>query len=135
MDIMTRHFRPEFLARVTEIVPFAPITERNVVRIFDIQLKKLLEMLNKQGVELIITDKAKRWLALSGFTPKYGARPLSAVIRNQLRRPLSRMLVAGTIGKGSHIKLDLIDEEKLEWDILQETPALVNESQKLEPQP
>jgi ATP-dependent Clp protease ATP-binding subunit ClpA len=134
MDIMTRYFRPEFLARVTEIVPFAPITEGNVVKIFDIQLGKLLEMLHKQGVELIVTDKAKRSLALSGFTPKYGARPLSGVIRNQLRRPLSRMLVAGDVTMGSRVKLDLDEEEKLVWEILLEEQAVAAPIENLVPQ-
>lgn len=134
MDIMTRYFRPEFLARVTEIVPFAPITEGNVVKIFDIQLGKLLEMLHKQGVELIVTDKAKRSLALSGFTPKYGARPLSGVIRNQLRRPLSRMLVAGDVTTGSRVKLDLDEEEKLVWEILLEEQDLAAPIENLVPQ-
>jgi ATP-dependent Clp protease ATP-binding subunit ClpB len=117
MEIMAKHFRPEFLARVTEIVPFAPITEKNVVKIFSIHLKKLSETLNKQGISLNITEKAIKFLALSGFTPKYGARPLAGVIRNQLRRPLSRMIISGKAIKGSVVNLDLTDAQELIWEV------------------
>lgn len=117
MEIMAKHFRPEFLARVTEIVPFAPITENNVVKIFNIHLKKLTETLHKQGIQLSITDQAIKHLALSGFTPKYGARPLSGVIRNQLRRPLSRMIISGKAIKGSKVSLDINSSNELIWDV------------------
>jgi ATP-dependent Clp protease ATP-binding subunit ClpA len=97
MEIMTKHFRPEFLARLTEIVPFAPISETSIVRIFDIQMKGLLEALDKQGIALTISNEAKKDLALNGFTPKYGARQISSVIRNQLRRPISKYIISGEL--------------------------------------
>ncbi len=115
MEIMRGHFRPEFLARVTEIVPFAPIQEENVVKIFDIHLKKLLDMLDKQGIELKITDEAKHQLAISGYTPEYGARPLTGVIRNQLRRPISRLIISGNVKKGTVIELELDENDKVVW--------------------
>ncbi len=116
LDIMSRHFRPEFLARVTEIVPFAPIVEENVIKIFNIHCKKLSDTLEKQGISLELTEPARKHLALSGFTPKYGARPLTGVIRNQLRRPISRRIISGEVGKGSHIKVD-IQEQELVWEV------------------
>jgi ATP-dependent Clp protease ATP-binding subunit ClpB len=115
MEIMQRFFRPEFLARLTEIVPFSPITEANVLNIFKIHLKNLLKTLEKQGIELTISESALKHLALMGFTPKYGARPLQGVIRNQIRRPLSRMIISGEIGKGTKIALELTDDASLEW--------------------
>ena len=119
MDIMTKYFRPEFLARLTEIVPFAPITEENVVRIFDIHLRSLTEPLFKQGVSLAITEDAKQYLALSGFTPKYGARQIKGVIRNQLRRPISRMIIGGSLTKGNRLKISMKSQTEceLEWTI------------------
>lgn len=116
MEIMTKYFRPEFLARLTEIVPFAPINENNIVRIFEIQMKGLLEALYKQGISFEIDDEAKKYLALNGFTPKYGARQISGVIRNQLRRPISKYIVAGELKKGNTIKINL-KEGALEWTI------------------
>ena len=116
MEIMTKYFRPEFLARLTEIVPFAPINEKNIVRIFEIQMKGLLEALDKQGISFAISDEAKKYLALNGFTPKYGARQISGVIRNQLRRPISKYIIAGELKKGNTVKINL-KEEELEWAI------------------
>jgi ATP-dependent Clp protease ATP-binding subunit ClpB len=116
MEIMTKYFRPEFLARLTEIVPFAPISENNIVRIFEIQMKSLLEALDKQGIRLELTDDVKKHLALNGFTPKYGARQISGVIRNQLRRPISKYIIAGELKKGNKVNVHL-EEEALAWAI------------------
>jgi ATP-dependent Clp protease ATP-binding subunit ClpA len=117
MEIMTNYFRPEFLARLTEIVPFSPISEENVARIFDIHLRSLTDPLGKQGVTLSISPEARRHLSLSGFTPKYGARQIKAVIRNQLRRPISRRIISGELGKGTTIQLDLNGSQELKWEL------------------
>jgi len=108
MEIMARHFRPEFLARLTEIVPFAPISEENVVRIFNLHLRGLTDLLHKQGITLTLSPEATQHVALQGFTPRYGVRPLKGVIRNQLRRPISRMIISGEVEKGDtlHLVLD-----------------------------
>jgi ATP-dependent Clp protease ATP-binding subunit ClpA len=116
MEIMAKHFRPEFLARLTEIVPFAPITEENVVKIFEIHLKNLTDLLDKQGITLTISPEAKQYLALAGFTPRYGVRPLKGVIRNQLRRPISRMIISGQAPKGTTITLSLGDDGEVKWN-------------------
>ena len=115
LDIMTKYFRPEFLARLTEIVPFAPISESNVVRILEIQMKSLLESLEKQNIALNITDEAKTRIALTGFTPKYGARQISGVIRTSLRRPISKLIVSGAVGKGDTISVELNGQQELEY--------------------
>lgn len=103
MDLLKGHFRPEFLARLSEIVPFAPIGEESVLRIFDIQLKGLREALDRQDIHLDIHPDVRKDLALSGFTPQYGARQLSGVIRTQLRRPISRFIISGELGKGKTV--------------------------------
>jgi ATP-dependent Clp protease ATP-binding subunit ClpA len=120
MDIMSGHFRPEFLARLTEIVPFAPITEENAIRIFDIHLRSLTDPLEKQGVSLKISPEARRLLALSGFTPKYGARQIKGVIRNQLRKPISRLIIGGKLGKGDELQIAVkknVGPDELKWTI------------------
>ncbi|WPU97486.1 ATP-dependent Clp protease ATP-binding subunit [Mucilaginibacter sp. cycad4] len=118
MEVMANKFRPEFLARLSEIVPFAPIHEENVVRIFEIQLKSLIQALDKMGINMLLSAEAKSMLALSGFTPKYGARQLSAVIRNQLRRPISRYIISGELKKGNTIAIDKKnDDNELLWSI------------------
>jgi ATP-dependent Clp protease ATP-binding subunit ClpA len=117
MEIMTKYFRPEFLARLTEILPFAPISETNVVRILEIQMKSLLESLHKQQMTLELTDEAKKKIALTGFTPKYGARQISGVIRTFLRRPISKMIVSGEVKKGCHIFVDVDEAKELRFTI------------------
>ena len=121
MEIMSKHFRPEFLARLTEIVPFAPISEENVVKIFDIHLRGLTEPMRRQGIMLEISPTAREFLALSGFTPRYGARPLKGVIRSQLRRPISRMIISGEVNKGDTLQVDLDDQKELTWNVISDT--------------
>jgi ATP-dependent Clp protease ATP-binding subunit ClpB len=123
MEIMTRHFRPEFLGRLTEIVPFAPMTGEMVRNILRIQLKGLYAALDKQGVRLSISETAMDRLAQMGFTPQYGARPLASVIRSQLRRPLSRKLISGEIGTGSELTLDMGPGDELFWEIGKAVPS------------
>jgi ATP-dependent Clp protease ATP-binding subunit ClpA len=121
MEIMSRYFRPEFLARLTEIVPFAPIQEENVIKIFEIHLRKLVDTLNKQGINLNLSDEAKKFLALEGFSPKYGARPLTGVIRNQLRRPISKKIISGQVSQGSEIQLKIDKKGALDWKTSRKT--------------
>jgi ATP-dependent Clp protease ATP-binding subunit ClpB len=124
METMTPYFRPEFLARLTEIVPFAPISEENVGRIFDIHLKPLLEQLRRQGITLTLSPEARQHLALSGFTPRYGARPITGVIRSQLRRPISRLIISGEARKGTTLTLDKPEgSEEVSWTTTQEEPV------------
>ena len=115
MEIMAQHFRPEFLGRLTEIIPFAPMTETMVQNILGIQLKSLFGALEKQGIELSISANASSTLAQMGFTPRYGARPLTGVIRSQLRKPLSRKIISGEIGQGSIINLDVDAKNEFVW--------------------
>ena len=115
LERMAAHFRPEFLGRLTEIVPFSPIDEEMVEHIFDIQLKGLHQLLAGQNIELSITPPAAKHIAAMGFSPDYGARPLAGVIRGQLRRPLSRMIVSGELTPGGKITLGLGAGQRLIW--------------------
>lgn len=117
MEIMQKYFRPEFLARLTEIVPFAPISESTIVKIFEYQMRTLLKSLERQGITLTVADKAKKVLSANGFNPKYGARQIGGVVRSQLRRPLSKMIITGEITKGSAIVADVNDAGEVIWDI------------------
>lgn len=117
MEIMGTYFRPEFLARLSEIVPFSPIGEEILLKIFDIQFRGLIDILDKQGVSITITEGAKKMLAFKGFTPKYGARQVSGVIRNYLRRPISRLIIGGKLNKGNTLEVDIDEAEELTWNI------------------
>lgn len=114
LRIMTdsRRFRPEFLARITEIIPFSPITETMAQEIFKIQLKSLIKALLRLGIQFEITDTAVRNLALNGFSPKYGARQISGVIRLQIVRPISKKIVSGEVASGQKVKVDFDEDRK-----------------------
>ena len=109
MDIMQGHFRPEFLARLTEIVPFSPIMPEGVIKIFDIHLRGLLKLLEEQGITLTMTDEVKKEIAMKGYNQQYGARPLIGIIRKELRHPLSKLIISGVIKSGDNVEVKITD--------------------------
>lgn len=118
LEVMQGHFRPEFLARLTEIVPFAPINEKIVTMIFNIHLKGLLKTLKEQNITLTVDDKAVHKIAMSGFNAQYGARPILGILRKDIRRPLSKMIISGDLKDGDSVTLTLDENNELKWDIL-----------------
>ncbi len=111
-------FRPEFLARITEIIPFSPITEEMAVNIFNIQLKALRHSLERLGMQLEISEEAVKNLALNGFSSKYGARQISGVIRSQLARPISRLIVREELQHGQKLSIGWdTEKQELTWDM------------------
>lgn len=120
MKIMTDTslFRPEFLARITEIIPFAPITEEIAEMIFKIQLKSLINSLNRMNIEFSISKETTKHLATNGFSSKYGARQISGVIRTQIARPISKMIVREEVKAGQTIYLNFNEKsQELKWKI------------------
>lgn len=117
MEVMGQYFRPEFLARLSEIVPFSPINETMLLKIFNIQLKGLIEVLSKQGIELEIDEDTRKMLAERGFTPKYGARQVAGTIRTHLRRPISRLIVGNKLAHGHKLVIGKNDKHELTWEI------------------
>ncbi|MCE7070795.1 ATP-dependent Clp protease ATP-binding subunit [Dyadobacter sp. CY327] len=113
---MEGYFRPEFLGRLTGLTPFRPITEDTIRKIFNFQLRPLRKSLDKLGITLNITEEAEKTLALEGYNPQFGARPVRAVISNRLRQPLSQMIISGEIGKGSEVKLSLDQDNAHVWE-------------------
>lgn len=126
INIMARHFRPEFLARLTEILPFAPINEDMAVCIFDLQLKNLTRPLQQMGIGFSISNETKKQLALGGFSAQYGARQIGGVIRSQLSRPVSKMIVREEVKKGDTIQVSLTPEGQLEWIITSQKSNTTN---------
>lgn len=117
MDVMGQYFRPEYLARLSEIVPFSPISEDVLLKIFDIQFQNIVEVLDKKGIAIEVSEAAKRMLAHKGFTPKYGARQVNSIIRNYLRRPISKYLISNALSKNDTISVDIDEQEELTWKI------------------
>lgn len=118
LEVMQGQFRPEFLARLTEIVPFSPITAEMIDRIFDIHCKNLLKTLKEQNIGFEIDESARKYITKVGFNAHYGARPILGIIRKEIRRPLSKLIISGDIEPGDTVIMKY-DEEKKEilWEI------------------
>ena len=115
---MQGQFRPEFLARLTEIVPFSPITPEMIDKIFDIHLSNLLQMLREQNINLKIDDSARKYVTQVGFNAHYGARPILGIIRKEIRRPLSKLIVAGDICPSDTVTMIYNpDKQEIYWEI------------------
>ncbi|MGE0652053.1 MAG: AAA family ATPase, partial [Alphaproteobacteria bacterium] len=105
MAVVRRHFRPEFLNRLDEILLFHRLTRQEMGTIVTIQLRHLEKLLADRKVSLDVDAGARDWLAEAGFDPAYGARPLKRVIQRHLQNPLATMLLDGTIAEGETVKV------------------------------
>jgi ATP-dependent Clp protease ATP-binding subunit ClpB len=115
MEIMANYFRPEFLGRLTEIIPFAPISKENALKIFEIHLKKeFTDLLKNINIEVEIPVEAKLYLAENGYNAKYGARPIKSIIRSHLRRPLAKKIISGEVKDGDKM-IVVIENEEVKW--------------------
>src|SRR6202045_809174 len=107
MEALRNHFRPEFLNRVDDIIIFDRLTEKELTRIVDIQLARVLQRLEQQHLELTLNEATKRLLAEEGYDPVYGARPLKRVVQRRLLDPLSLALLEGKFVPGDRIRADV----------------------------
>jgi ATP-dependent Clp protease ATP-binding subunit ClpB len=106
LDVLRQQFRPEFLNRVDEIVVFHSLSREHLKEIVDIQLERLRARLAERHIALELTDAAKEHLALAGYDPSYGARPLKRAIQRELETPLGRLLLKGDIADGHSVNVD-----------------------------
>jgi ATP-dependent Clp protease ATP-binding subunit ClpB len=106
LEELRRHFRPEFLNRIDDIVVFHALAREHLRAIVDIQLRRLQARLADRHLELEFTDRARDFLAERGFDPVYGARPLKRVLQQEVETELARRLIAGELRDGEHILVD-----------------------------
>jgi ATP-dependent Clp protease ATP-binding subunit ClpB len=111
LDELRRHFRPEFLNRVDEIVVFQALSQTQLERIVDMQVERVRGRLAERRVDLEITDAARRHLVKVGYDPVYGARPIKRAIQRELETPLGRKILAGDVRDGQSVFVDY-DESK-----------------------
>ena len=111
VEMLKRELKPEFLNRVDEIVMFEPLSEKNITEIVDMQLAKVYKMLKDVGVEMRVTDNARRWIAHTGFDVAYGARPVKRVIQREVINELSKRILAAVIDKSKPIVIDVADDK------------------------
>lgn len=108
---LREYFKPEFLNRIDETIFFDALTLDNLSQIVDIQVEYLKNLLAERKIELTISKDAKEHLALQGYNPMYGARPLKRTIRQLIENPLSRELLKGNFKDGDKINIDFKNDE------------------------
>jgi len=109
LDALRQHFRPEFLNRIDDIIIFDRLTEEELKKIVEIQLKRLVRRLENQKITLELSDAAKALVASHGYDPVYGARPLKRAIQKYILDPLSLDILEGKFREGQTIKVEAKD--------------------------
>ncbi|HEY4420162.1 MAG TPA: ATP-dependent Clp protease ATP-binding subunit, partial [Pseudonocardia sp.] len=117
-------FRPEFLNRIDEIIVFRRLDAEQLATITDLLLEDTRRRLQAQNISIEFTPAAVRRLAELGYQPEFGARPLRRTIQREIDNRLSGLLLAGKLGPGSHVRVDVHDGEfDIQSDSADETPA------------
>ncbi len=110
MTLVRQSFKPEFLNRLDEIVMFDALSVEQLGRIVGLQIDRLRARLEDRRITLDVTETAEQWLALEGYDPSYGARPLRRLIQREVGDVLARKLLAGEVAEGDHVLVDRGDE-------------------------
>ncbi len=122
MAVVRATFKPEFLNRLDEVIIFDALTTADLTEIVDLQVSRLQARLTDRRLTLDVTPEAREWLALTGFDPVYGARPLRRLIQSAIGDKLARSLLAGEITDGDTVRVDL-DEATDSLTVSAERPA------------
>lgn len=106
LDELKKTFRPELLNRIDKVVVFHPLSRQDIRRIVDLQVSQLVERLKKQRIALTVSDAARDLIALQGFEPESGARPVRRVIQNVIEDQLAEAIISGEFAKGAKVQAD-----------------------------
>jgi ATP-dependent Clp protease ATP-binding subunit ClpB len=104
------HFKPEFMNRLDDIVVFSSLATEQLTAIVDIQVERLARRLTDRRLTLDVTPGARQWLALNGFDPVYGARPLRRLVQTAIGDSLARALLSGDVRDGDTVVVDVADD-------------------------
>lgn len=109
---LERHFRPEFLNRLDEIIIFSSLTKETVQRIVEIQLARVRERMNARGIDILFTPEVKKFIAEKGHDPQYGARPLKRAVQTHILDPMAQKIISGEVLDGDSV-LASVEQDKL----------------------
>ncbi|HET8641219.1 MAG TPA: ATP-dependent chaperone ClpB [Pseudonocardiaceae bacterium] len=109
LTVVRQKFKPEFLNRLDDVVVFGSLGTEELTSIVEIQVRRLGQRLAARRLTLTVTEPAKEWLAINGFDPIYGARPLRRLIQSSIGDQLARALLSGTVRDGDAVEVDLDD--------------------------
>jgi ATP-dependent Clp protease ATP-binding subunit ClpB len=115
MDELRKHFRPEFLNRVDDVVVFHPLNEAQLEHIVDLRLDDLRKLLADRRITLELTEAARKAIFKAGYDPAYGARPMKRAIQKMVQNPLAMEILEGRVLHGDHVTIDADKSGKLEF--------------------
>ncbi|MEW6875933.1 ATP-dependent chaperone ClpB [Trueperella pyogenes] len=107
MAAVRAHFKPEFLNRLDDIIVFDPLTITEIGKIVDLQIEQMMKRLAARRIVLEVTEAAKSVLAMEGYDPAYGARPLRRLIQREIGDQLARLLLSGDVEDGATVRVDV----------------------------
>jgi ATP-dependent Clp protease ATP-binding subunit ClpC len=116
LEEMKRHFKPEFLNRINEIVVFQPLNKAHMKLIVELELSKVFKRLGGQKIDLEVDDAAKEFVLEKGWDEKYGARPLRRAVERYLEDPLAEAILRGEVKRGEPIKVTFAGGESLKFE-------------------
>lgn len=106
MEVIKRGFSPEFRNRLDAIILFNPLSERDIAQVVDKLLLELEHQLEEKGVHMLVSEAARRWLAVKGYDAQMGARPMARLIQEQIKRPLAEELLFGQLVDGGEVRVE-----------------------------
>ncbi|CAJ0630737.1 2691_t:CDS:10 [Entrophospora sp. SA101] len=118
LDVVRRHFPPEFVNRIDEMIVFNRLSRLALRDIVDVRLREVQERLNDKQITIDIDGHAKAWLATNGYDPVYGARPLNRLIQKKILNPLAMNLIEGSIKSHEVARIRTIKLNDLEDDLI-----------------
>lgn len=114
-------FRPEFLNRIDEIITFSPLSIDEMKEIVDLQMKEIDERLEERGLRVLLSSKAREWLATEGYDPAFGARPLKRALQKHVESPLSIKLLKGEFVTGDTVGVDINKDNEVVFGLKKRT--------------
>jgi len=110
-EVIKRMFSPEFRNRLDAIVHFNPLTSETIAHVVDKFIIELESQLEDKRVSIEITESARRWLAVHGYDPLMGARPMARLIQEKIKKPLAEELLFGQLEKGGHVTVEMANDD------------------------
>jgi ATP-dependent Clp protease ATP-binding subunit ClpB len=107
IEEMKKHFRPEFINRIDDIVVFSPLTEDDIVKIIDIAMVDIEERLAEKNIKVNFTDKTKRFIAKETYSPTYGARPIRRYLQKNIETQIAAKIIRGELKDGDTFTVDI----------------------------
>jgi ATP-dependent Clp protease ATP-binding subunit ClpA len=110
-EVIKRMFSPEFRNRLDAVVHFNPLTPETIAHVVDKFIIELESQLEDKRVSIDITESARRWLAVHGYDPLMGARPMARLIQEKIKKPLAEELLFGQLEKGGHVTVEMANDD------------------------